>query len=447
MSSSSPSSSSPSSSPPPSPSSPAPFRAFEWPRLSSLVALSDYLLWVTLYRLLPHRLVTWAFLLFTTIQLYWLATKYLLVELHRKLSRRVRNLGGRTAAADGGGAEDIPDIPERLPPGYVAVVTGGSRGIGLSVATELYRRGATVVVTAHGLTPPEREQLAERIRNGEKVTAEKNCGDGDGDACDKNEDKTSEEGRLHIYQIDLRDLGAVCRFAEHLTDRFGGRLNLLVNNAGVMYVPLAYTEDGFEEHYQVNYLAHALLTWLLLPALQRGGDGSSSTGPRHTHPSRIVNVSSSTHYAPPTRPTTPTHSPKLAILMHTYWLAEWLKEHENQEDNPPSVLVNTLHPGVVNTALYENVWWEGAETVLYAALSTQVDSGGGYYEDCRRVRSSRFSYRRSIQRRLAAATAAQLNPVIEAEVNGERRRRGVAPVPLMYHYHGTPTTTTTTTTT
>ncbi|XP_017491785.1 PREDICTED: dehydrogenase/reductase SDR family member on chromosome X-like, partial [Rhagoletis zephyria] len=249
---------------------------------------------------------------------------------------------------------------------YVAVVTGGSRGIGLSVATELYRRGATVVVTAHGLTPPEREQLAERIRNGEKLTAEKDCGDDD--SCDKeNDDKLDDEDRLHIYQIDLRDLGAVCRFAEHLTDRFGGRLSLLVNNAGVMYVPLAYTEDGFEEHYQVNYLAHALLTWLLLPALQRGG-GSSYTGPsKHTHPSRIVNVSSSTHYARDlfledlqsrASPYSPYHAyaqSKLAILMHTYWLAEWLKEHENQEDNPPSVLVNTLHPGVVNTALYENV--------------------------------------------------------------------------------------------
>ena len=195
-----------------------------------------------------------------------------------------------------------------------------------------------------------------------------------------------------------------------------------------MYVDQAYTVDGFEMHYQINYLSHTLLTWLLLPALNRANKSS---------PSRIVNVSSSTHYARDLfledlqsldSPYSPFHAyaqSKLCVLMLTYYLADWLSNHKDQYH----VLVNTLHPGVVNTRLYQNVWWvkrfpkaaellfrspeEGAETVLYVALSTEIESSGHYFEDCRRVRSSRFSYRKSIQARLAEITAQQLDPIID----------------------------------
>lgn len=385
---------------------------------------------MSLYRLLPHRLVTWAFLFFTTVQLYWLAIKYLLVELHRKLSRRLGHLNN---------FDDHLGIPEHLPNGYVALVTGGNRGIGLSVATELYRKGATVVVTTYGLNEAERDELAEQIRLSKKSQKE-NCGIKD------------KEPEILIYEIDHRDLSSVVRFADFFNSRFP-RLHLLVNNAGVMYVPtLSYTEDGFETHYQVNYLAHVLLTWLLLPALGRTGFGGDSS-----RASRIVNVSSSTHYARDlflkdlqsrVSPYSPYHAyaqSKLAILMYTYWMDDWLRQLAQQEPNHGlNILVNALHPGVVNTDLYENVWWvrrfplsarllfrspeDGAQTVLYAALSREVVSGGAYFEDCRKVRSSRFSYRLSIQRRLAEATASQLNPLIE-KVNRERK---CSQVPLMF---------------
>src|SRR5690606_16567298 len=64
-------------------------------------------------------------------------------------------------------------------------------------------------------------------------------------------------------------------------------LDILINNAGVMFVDQNYTGDGFEYHYQINYLSHVLLTWLLMPALDRAN---------RDRPARIVNVSSSTHY-------------------------------------------------------------------------------------------------------------------------------------------------------
>jgi len=356
--------------------------------------MTDYFLWHTLYRWLPRALVEWAFFLITIVQLYWLGTKYLLVELHRKLSSSVRKLS----------AEE-PDIPNDLT-NYVALITGGSSGIGLSLATELFRRGCTVVISAFGLTQTEQHQIVNQIR--------------------QSANKSVSGGSVYIFDIDLRELASVCIFVQRFRTQFD-HLDLLVNNAGVMYVDQGYTVDGFELHYQINYLSHALLTWLLLPSLNRAA--------KHK-PARIVNVSSSTHFArdlflsdlqSQKSPYSPLHSyaqSKLCVLMFTYYLADWLSDHQNQYN----VIVNTLHPGVVNTKLYQHVWWvnrfpkvaqllfrppeEGAETVLYAALSTQVASSGHYYEDCRAIRSSRFSYRKSEQARLAEITAKQLLPTI-----------------------------------
>lgn len=64
-------------------------------------------------------------------------------------------------------------------------------------------------------------------------------------------------------------------------------LEMFVCQAGVMLVPEGHTEDGFEQHFGVNYLGHFLLTWLLLDALKDSG--------RCGHFSRVVNVSSSAH--------------------------------------------------------------------------------------------------------------------------------------------------------
>lgn len=61
-----------------------------------------------------------------------------------------------------------------------------------------------------------------------------------------------------------------------------------VCQAGVMLVPEGRTEDGFEQHFGVNYLGHFLLTWLLLDTLKDSGKSG--------HVSRVVNVSSSAHY-------------------------------------------------------------------------------------------------------------------------------------------------------
>ena len=128
---------------------------------------------------------------------------------------------------------DIPDLT-----GRTAVVTGANSGIGFGAAVELARHGAAVTLAARD---PDRGAAAlARLRS--EVPA-----------------ATAELGRL-----DLADLGSVRAFAAGY--RPDG-LDLLVNNAGVMAVPLRHTPDGFESQFGTNHLGHFALTGLLLPKL------------------------------------------------------------------------------------------------------------------------------------------------------------------------------------
>ena len=201
-----------------------------------------------------------------------------------------------------------------------------------------------------------------------------------------------------------------------------------------MFAPFSLTEDGFESHLSINYLGHCLLIWAFLPILNETGFKS---GPL----SRIINVSSSTHYARNLRLDdlngsklySPYHAyaqSKLAQIMFTFKLHRYL----NEKGSYDLVTVNSVHPGVAKTALYEHVWWvqlfpglasmvfrtpkEGAETVLYASLSPEIDGvGGKYLEDCAIVRASKYSYNESKQDELWSLTRSLLKPWIDQVEN------------------------------
>jgi NAD(P)-dependent dehydrogenase (short-subunit alcohol dehydrogenase family) len=130
-------------------------------------------------------------------------------------------------------ASDIPDQS-----GRTAVVTGANSGIGLVTAQELARRGARVVLACRSEERGARAQ--EHIRGAVPGAA------------------------VHLELLDLADLSSVRAFA----DRFPyERLDLLINNAGVMALPYGRTADGFETQFGVNHLGHFALTGLLLPKL------------------------------------------------------------------------------------------------------------------------------------------------------------------------------------
>ncbi|TDW23680.1 oxidoreductase [Kribbella kalugense] len=143
---------------------------------------------------------------------------------------------------------DIPDLTGRR-----ALVTGATSGLGYETALELLRHGADVLVAARN--PEKAAQAAETL--------------------------TQKAGRAPtVLELDLADLASVEKAANEVTASYD-RLDLLINNAGVMAPPYRQTVDGFELQLGTNHLGHFALTGRLLPLLLKG--------------SRVVTVSSFMH--------------------------------------------------------------------------------------------------------------------------------------------------------
>jgi NAD(P)-dependent dehydrogenase (short-subunit alcohol dehydrogenase family) len=148
----------------------------------------------------------------------------------------------------------VHDIPDQT--GRVAVVTGANTGIGLTTAQALAGRGARVVLA---------------VRNADKGRA----------AADQIR-AAAPDAEVYVQILDLGSLDSTRSASETLRDRHE-RLDLLINNAGVMYTPLSRTADGFEMQFGTNHLGHFALTGLLIDRLL-AAEGS-----------RIVTVSSMGH--------------------------------------------------------------------------------------------------------------------------------------------------------
>ena len=148
------------------------------------------------------------------------------------------------------------DIPDQS--GRVAVVTGANGGLGLVVARELARRGARVVMAARDQAKAEAAQASIRAQ--------------------------VPDARLELRPLDLASLDSVGEAAAAiLADH--PRIDLLVNNAGVMAIAERRTGDGFEMQLAVNHLGHFALTARLAEALLRSGDA------------RVVSVTSTGRHA------------------------------------------------------------------------------------------------------------------------------------------------------
>lgn len=140
--------------------------------------------------------------------------------------------------------------------GRVAIVTGSSSGIGFEAARVLAGKEATVIIAVRNRE--KGEKAVEKIRSEFK------------------------DADLQILELDLADLKSVKNFAAEFRKKFA-RLDLLINNAGVMIPPYSKTADGFELQFGTNHLGHFALTGHLLDILTA------------TENSRVVNVSSNAH--------------------------------------------------------------------------------------------------------------------------------------------------------
>ncbi len=148
----------------------------------------------------------------------------------------------------------IEHIPDQT--GKVAIVTGANSGIGYETARALAHKGATAILAC---------------RNEQKGQA----------AADQIQSE-GPKGTAVFMQLDLSDLASVRGFVAEFNGRYN-RLDLLINNAGVMIPPFGKTADGFELQFGVNHLGHFALTSLLLEKILT------------TPHSRIVTISSIMH--------------------------------------------------------------------------------------------------------------------------------------------------------
>jgi len=145
-------------------------------------------------------------------------------------------------------------VPDQT--GRVAVVTGANSGIGLEAARALAHRGAHVVLACRDLTKAARAR--------------------------EDIDGSVPGASLGILRLDLADLDSVRRFTEAYVAKHD-RLDLLINNAGVMAIPKRTTADGFEMQFGTNVLGHFAVTVCLLGLV------------RETPGSRVVWLSSLAH--------------------------------------------------------------------------------------------------------------------------------------------------------
>uniref|UniRef100_A0A8D3E1I8 Retinol dehydrogenase 13 n=1 Tax=Scophthalmus maximus TaxID=52904 RepID=A0A8D3E1I8_SCOMX len=141
-------------------------------------------------------------------------------------------------------------------PGKTVVVTGANAGIGKETAHELAKRGGRIIM---GCRDMEKCEAAAKEIRGKTLNP-------------------------HVYacHLDLASVKSIRAFAERIKQE-EQRVDVLINNAGVMRCPAWKTEDGFEMQFGVNHLGHFLLTNLLLDKLKESA------------PSRVINLASLAH--------------------------------------------------------------------------------------------------------------------------------------------------------
>jgi NAD(P)-dependent dehydrogenase (short-subunit alcohol dehydrogenase family) len=267
--------------------------------------------------------------------------------------------------------------------GKTVLVTGANQGIGKAAAIALAEQGANVVILS---------------RNPEK-----------GRAALHDVQAASRGGKAELLVADFASLADVRRAADEFRASHK-RLDVLVNNAGLIVPERHETAYGIEETFQVNHLAPFLLTNELLDLLKASA------------PARIVNVSSEAHrhasmhwddlqFARTRYKAFRAYGQsKLANILFTYELARRL--------DGTGVTANALHPGVVASGFGQTYSGalsfviglakpfmltneQGARTTVHVASSPEVEGvTGKYFSKCRPVRSNAVSYDEASQKKL-----------------------------------------------
>lgn len=256
-------------------------------------------------------------------------------------------------------AENVPDLS-----GKIIVITGANSGIGYESAREIARKGGEVIVASRN--PEKAEAAILKIR------------------------KEFPDAKLKFIELDLANLASIRKFSEEFKSSYT-KLDILLNNAGIMLVPFGETVDGFERTIGTNHLGHFALTGQLLDVLLA------------TPGARIVNVASNAHYAGEMdfdnflfengeyAPMKAYGRSKLANLLFTYEL------QRRFQSRGYDVIALAAHPGISATELANHLFFDliswliqpamelifqssamGALPSLRAAVDSDAE-GGQYY--------------------------------------------------------------------
>ncbi|KAL0316313.1 UNVERIFIED_CONTAM: Cation/H(+) antiporter 20 [Sesamum radiatum] len=218
-----------------------------------------------------------------------------------------------------------------------AIITGGASGIGLETARVLALRNAHVIIAARN---------TETANNTKQLIL-----------------KDNHNARVDVLKLNLASLKSVKAFADNFI-ALDLPLNILINNAGIMFCPYELSEDGIEMQFATNHLGHFYLANLLLEKMK---DTANSTG----IDGRIINLSSVAH-------------------LHTY--EEGIRfEHIN---GTAGILK------ICTFILWKNVH-QGAATTCYVALHPSLKGvSGKYFVDCNEFKPSRFARSQVLAKRL-----------------------------------------------
>jgi NAD(P)-dependent dehydrogenase (short-subunit alcohol dehydrogenase family) len=252
--------------------------------------------------------------------------------------------------------------------GKTVLITGTSAGLGSETARIMAKAGATVLMAARDAQ--KNAKIMEEIR------------------------AAVPNALLQHIALDLSDLSSVRRAAAQVLAEHP-RIDMLINNAGIMACPLMHTTDGFEMQFGTNHLGHFLFTCLLVPALK-----AAKTA-------RIVSLSSAGHHISPVD----FGDPNFARRPYQNWLAYGQAKTANvlfavglsKRLQKFGINANAVHPGAIPTELGRHLTeadmavmsqWDtqgifyktpaqGAATQVWAAVAPELASiSGRYLEDC-----------------------------------------------------------------
>ena len=224
--------------------------------------------------------------------------------------------------------------------GRVFVVTGSSSGLGEESARGLSARGAHIAMASRDAI--KNAEAVERIR------------------------ASVPDADLSVHKLDLADLSSVARFAETATGTLD-RIDVLINNAGVMCCGEGRTADGFETQFGTNHLGHFALTLLLMPLLRRAENP------------RVVTLSSGGHRIADVDLV----DPNFEKTPYDGWIAYGRSKSANAHFAAElarrcghQTLSFSVHPGAIVTQLGRHLTPELTEALMARARASASGQGG-----------------------------------------------------------------------